>query len=109
MDSARELEPEDVAAPSPPRANVQRVVGLGLLLAFLTALVVTSEPRLTGDGPEYVAQALRLSALRPPSVTEAEATAMNAVVFTGYGLEQNTLPRINPYASLADSRGRHAW
>jgi hypothetical protein len=111
MDRARELEPGDVAPPLPRRANVRRVVGLGSLLAFLTALVATSEPRLTGDGPEYVAQALRLRALRPPSLTEAEATAMNAVVFTGYRLEQNTLPRmrIDAYASLADSRGRRAW
>ena len=45
--------------------NVRRVVGLGSFLVLLVAFVATSEPRLTGDGPEYVAQALRLSAFHP--------------------------------------------
>jgi len=73
------------------------------------ALVAGSEPRLTGDGPEYVAQSLRLSAFHLPPVPDAELGAVNAAVFDGYALEQNTLERIDEYPNLVDSTGQWTW
>lgn len=88
---------------------MRRVVTLAAYLAFLIVLLAGSEPRLTGDGPEYVAQALRLGAFRLPPVPDAELSAMNAVVYDGYRLEQNTLPRIDEYPILVDATGKLTW
>ena len=91
------------------RVAIRRVAGPASYLVLLMALVAGSEPRLTGDGPEYVAQALRLSAFHLPPVPDAELSALDAVVFDGYAIEQNTLPRIDVYPTLVDATGQRTW
>jgi len=109
MRRVRQSHPEDSPVPRSGQPNIPRVVGLASYLVLLVALVASSEPRLTGDGPEYVAQALRLSAFHLPPVPDAELSALNAVVFDGNRLEQNTLPRIDEYPTLVDSKGQRTW
>ena len=91
------------------RPNVARLAGLASYVVLLVALVAGSEPRLTGDGPEYVAQGLRLSAFHLPPLPHAEFSAMSAAVFDGYALEPNTLQRLDEYPTFVDSTGQWTW
>ncbi len=54
------------------RPRLGRVATFASIALVLAALAATSSPRRIGDGPEYLAMALQLSALHRPSLSEAE-------------------------------------
>jgi hypothetical protein len=54
----------------------QRRVAVAAAALVLAALVAGSSPRRVGDGPEYLVTAMRLAALRPPALDDAEVAAM---------------------------------
>lgn len=62
-------------------ARLQRVFPatlLGLVLLTCLALASASPPRRTGDAHQYLAMALQLQALRPPSLSPTDQAALTA-------------------------------
>lgn len=59
----------------------------GLLMTYYFALVAESTPRRVGDGHEYIAMARQLSALAPPSLSQAQIDAITGemAALPGYG------------------------
>jgi hypothetical protein len=55
---------------------MRRAAELAVYLAFVIALVASSTPRRVGDGLEYIATALNLSAGRPPALSAADRAAI---------------------------------
>ncbi|MCA9878763.1 MAG: hypothetical protein KC442_13310 [Thermomicrobiales bacterium] len=51
---------------------------LALVMTVCLALASTSPPRRTGDAHQYLAMALQLEALRPPSLSPADQAALTA-------------------------------
>ena len=90
--------------------NRLRVMWLGVYAVCLVTLAASSYQRRTGDAGEYLAMALNLSRLRPPSIAPAELSAYETeFAALNRGFDAGTLR----YRELVDSGGRqdfvHFW